>query len=155
MITSLRSVPTWSYSVCVTMFGPPGTYWSLMSGWWLALMACAKATLSVMWLRTMTGRRDSCQTQHHIHMYKSKTNHFGWWFQESVTPHNSNPMWQKNGVKHYYNLNSGPLLCKLLSWVMTILLPSLLGALSCVSSLLLADRLRVYVRLTLPRASLA
>lgn len=38
---------------------------------------------------------------------------------------------------------------------MTIPPPFLLDALSCVSSLLLADRLRVYVRLTPPRASLA
>lgn len=151
MIMSRCPVPTWSYGVYMTMFGPPGTCWFLMSAWWLALMACVKATLSVMWLRTMTGKRDSCQTQHHTHththMHTSKRNHF--------SPHISNPIWQQNGVTHYYNLSSGPLLCKLLSWVMTILLPSLLGALSCVSSLLLADRLRVYVRLTLPRASLA
>lgn len=48
------------------------SYRSLKSVWWLVLMACVKATLSVMWLRTMTGRRDSCQTQHHTNVNTSK-----------------------------------------------------------------------------------
>lgn len=45
---------------------------SLMSAWWLALMACVKATLTVIWLRTMTGKRHSCQPQHPTHMHQKR-----------------------------------------------------------------------------------
>lgn len=57
------------FSAHMTLFGASGASQSLMSAWWLALMACVKATLAVMWLRTMTGKRDSCQPQHHSHTH--------------------------------------------------------------------------------------
>lgn len=72
-IASPGLVTTWSYCTHMTMFGPPGTSQSLMSAWWLALMACVKATQYVMWQRTMTGKRDSCQLQHHTHTHQKVT----------------------------------------------------------------------------------
>lgn len=42
-IASPGLVTTWSYCTHMTMFGPPGTSQSLMSAWWLALMACVKS----------------------------------------------------------------------------------------------------------------
>ena len=129
-----------------------------MPAWWLAPMVCVKATLAVMWLQTMTGKRDSCQPQHDTHTHLpikrkiSEETHVWVVLLKLTAPSTTLTPWQQNGIMHWLSPHSELFLGKLLSWVMTIPPPSLLSALSGVSTV--TGKLTVYVRLTPPQASL-